>query len=131
MGLDPAGRRFLDRYDPPRQASILIAVSVSDGLTGVCEGLAAAASLEQHLNDDDIILGPAGTFFLQPQITDLVSLAYHTLALTLTHAVPVATCPQCQRRFTPNHGNQHYCSPACRNRQNTQLHRQRTRHTQP
>ncbi len=118
------GQRVLEGYDLLSQASILLAATVSDGLTSVCEGIIAAVSIEQHL-DGHTLRGQPGHFLLHPQTTDLAALTYHTLALTITHATPIAQCPGCHTHFTPNRDNQAYCTSTCRNRTNTRRHRER------
>jgi hypothetical protein len=123
--LPPSTRAFLDTYEPLAQASLIVAGIVSDGLAGVSEGLVAAVSVEQDLDDGRVLRGSPGYFFFTPQTTDLAALAYHTLALTIAHHLPIERCPGCDTKFTPNHGNQTYCTPACRSRAGLRRHRQR------
>lgn len=122
--LPPQTRTYLDDYEPLAQASLIVAAIVSDGLAGASEGLAAAVSIEQEL-DGHTIRGQPGHFYLAPQITDLAALAHHTLALTIAHQVDVKRCPECHTTYLPTHGNQAYCTPACRNRAGIRRHRKR------
>jgi hypothetical protein len=117
-------RRFLNRYDSRRQASIVIAQAVNHGLEGASERLVSAASIEQD-QDGHVVRGEPDHFFFAPELTNLESLAYHQLALTLADGSDVFICARCGRPRPRTHGNQRHCNTRCRNQKNINAYRQR------
>lgn len=66
----------------------------------------------RHLVLPDVDRG----FVFVPAVKNLEGFAWHELALIVTGNVPLESCLECRRFFTPKDQRQRYCSPQCSGR---------------
>ncbi len=89
------------------QASVVIADSITAGLTGVEQGFVSTVIFEDGRPDQ---------FAFSPRLPHLLAAVYLELAMLLNHRQPLHSCVSCGRLFLGTDPRRRYCSESCANR---------------
>lgn len=121
----PAFERSTTDGDLMRDTSVLVATLLTEGMGDTDIRVLSDAGLvdPQGRRGHPLMIGFA------PKCTNLVELAYYTLASDIAARTQLAECPSCARLFRVRHGRQRYCTPRCAGRARARRHSHKQRRT--